>query len=99
MILDRIREKLRLMRNLSLGEVINFSINETLSRTIITAFSTELVLLAIFFFGGEVLRDFSFALFFGIIIGTYSSIAVATPIAYEWELYKRRRAQKILNKK
>lgn len=89
-IFDRMRENLRLRRNISLSELINLSVNETLSRTIITSLTVFLVLLALFFFGGEVIHDFSFALLFGVIAGSYSTIAIATPLVYEWELRKKR---------
>jgi preprotein translocase subunit SecF len=86
-IFDRIRENLKLMRREKLSDVVNKSINQTLSRTILTAGLTFLTVLALYLFGGEVLHGFSFALVIGILIGTYSSIAIAAPIlvAYqEW---------------
>jgi preprotein translocase SecF subunit len=83
-VFDRIREDLKLMRSKSYGDIINASINETLSRTIITALTTLIVLIVLFFFGGEVIRDFTFALLIGIVVGTYSSIFVASPILLEW---------------
>ncbi len=86
-VFDRIRENLRLSRRESLAEVVNRSINQTLSRTVLTSGLTFLTVLALYLFGGEVLRGFSFALVIGILIGTYSSIAVAAPmlVAYqEW---------------
>jgi preprotein translocase subunit SecF len=86
---DRIRENLRLRPKDSLADVMNSSINEVLSRTIVTSLTVFLVLLALFFFGGEVIHDFSFALLIGIIIGTYSSIFVASPIVYEWRKNKK----------
>jgi len=82
---DRIREKKRLFAKDELAKVMNIAINETLSRTIITSITTGLVLLSIFFAGGEVLHNFAFTLLFGIIIGTYSSIFVASPLVYELE--------------
>ena len=85
---DRMREAMRLYRKESLGEIINRSINETLSRTIITSLTVFMVLVALFFFGGAVIHDFSFALLFGVVTGTYSSIFVAAPIVYEWEIRK-----------
>jgi len=87
---DRIRENLRLRGKEPLDVVINGSINEVLSRTIVTSSTVFLVCLALFFFGGEVLHDFSFALLIGVIVGTYSSVFVASPIVYEW-----RKGQKI----
>ena len=79
-IFDRIRENLRKYDDLSIKEISNLSTNETLSRTLITSVTTLLALLAIFLFGGEVLKGFSFALIFGVLVGTYSSIFIATPI-------------------
>jgi preprotein translocase subunit SecF len=86
-IFDRIRENRKLMRREKLADIVNRSINQTLSRTILTAGLTFLTVLALYLFGGEVLHGFSFALVIGILIGTYSSIAIAAPIlvAYqEW---------------
>jgi preprotein translocase subunit SecF len=86
-VFDRIRENVKLMRRESLAEIVNKSINQTLSRTILTSGLTFLTVLSLYLFGGEVLHGFSFALVVGIIIGTYSSIAVAAPmlVAYtEW---------------
>ncbi len=87
---DRIRENLRALkrRSFDFAAVINRSINETLSRTIITSGTTLMVVLVLFFFGGEVIKDFSFALLVGIIIGTYSSVYIASPILVEWEARK-----------
>lgn len=86
-VFDRIRENVKLLRRESLAEIVNKSINQTLSRTILTSGLTFLTVLSLYLFGGEVLHGFSFALVIGIIIGTYSSIAVAAPmlVAYqEW---------------
>jgi len=83
-IFDRVRENLRLMRKETLGQVINISINQTLSRTILTSGFTFLAVVAIYLFGGEVLNGFSFALTVGIIIGTYSTIGIAGPIVELW---------------
>lgn len=88
-IFDRVRENIRLYRKDTLYQLINRSINDTLSRTIITSLTTWLVLLALFFFGGIVIHDFSLALLFGVVIGTYSTIFVATAIVYEWEKRKK----------
>ena len=85
---DRIRENLRLRIKDTLDKIINSSVNEVLSRTIVTGSTVLLVCLALFFFGGEVIHDFSFALLIGIVIGTYSSIFVASPIVYEWRKNK-----------
>ncbi|TCK72525.1 protein translocase subunit SecF [Acidipila rosea] len=86
-VFDRIRENLRMTRRESLHDLVNRSINQTLSRTVLTSGLTFLTVLSLYLFGGEVLRGFSFALVVGILIGTYSSIAVAAPmlVAYqEW---------------
>lgn len=78
-VFDRIRENFRRMRRASVTEIMNASINQTLSRTIITSGTTMLTVLALFFLGGEIVRSFSTALIVGIVAGTYSSIYVATP--------------------
>jgi preprotein translocase subunit SecF len=82
---DRIRENIKLLRRESLADIVNKSINQTLSRTILTSGLTFLTVLSLYVFGGEVLRGFSLALVIGILIGTYSSIAVAAPmlVAYQ----------------
>ena len=79
-IFDRIRENLRKYSKIPIGEISDISTNETLSRTVITSLTTLLALLSIYLFGGEILKGFSFAMIIGVIIGTYSSIFVATPI-------------------
>jgi len=84
-IYDRMRENLRSSKKESLGEIINRSVNETLSRTIMTSMTVALTLLVLFFFGGEVIHDFSFAMLWGVFVGSYSSIFVAAPIIYEWQ--------------
>ncbi len=89
-VFDRIRENFRARRRGSLAEIINASINEVLSRTIMTSLTTLLAIFAIFLLGGEVLRDFSLALLFGIVVGTYSSVFVASAIVYEWRVRGRR---------
>ena len=94
-VFDRIRENLRLVRKGSLSNIVNLSINQTLSRTVLTSGLTFLTVLCLFLFGGEVLNGFSFALVIGIMIGTYSSIAVAAPmlVAYQdWRANRGRRA-------
>jgi preprotein translocase SecF subunit len=90
-VFDRIRENFKILKRQAFdySDVINRSINETLSRTIITSGTTLFVVMVLFFWGGEVLKDFSFALLFGIIIGTYSSIFVASPILVEFERRKK----------
>ncbi len=79
-VFDRIRENLRKYKKKPLGELLNFSINQTLSRTLMTSITTLLALIALYMFGGEVIRGFVYALIFGIVIGTYSSIFVASPV-------------------
>ncbi|OYW82631.1 MAG: protein translocase subunit SecF, partial [Asticcacaulis sp. 32-58-5] len=83
-VFDRLRENLRKYKKLPLGEVIDLSINETLSRTIITGVTAIMALLGLAILGGEALFSFSVALMFGIIIGTYSSIYVAAPVILVW---------------
>ncbi len=79
-IFDRVRENLRKNSDIKIFELTNVSINETLSRTLITSITTLLALLSIFFFGGEILKGFSLAMIFGVIFGTYSSIYIANTI-------------------
>ena len=79
-IFDRIRENLKKYSKISIADISNISTNETLSRTLITSVTTLLALLSIYIFGGSILKGFSFAMIVGVIIGTYSSIFVATPI-------------------
>jgi len=85
-IYDRIRENLRLRRKEQLGDIMNASINQMLGRTAMTSITVLLSTLALFFLGGEVLHDFAFALLIGLIVGTYSSWFVASPIIYEWRI-------------
>ncbi len=82
---DRIRENLKKMSRGRLRDIVNKSINQTLSRTCITAGTTLMVVLALFFLGGEVIHDFAFTLLVGICIGTYSSIFIASPLLIVWE--------------
>jgi preprotein translocase subunit SecF len=79
-IFDRVRENLRKYSDIKIFELTNISINETLSRTLITSITTLLALLSIFFFGGEVLKGFSLAMIFGVVFGTYSSIYIANTV-------------------
>jgi preprotein translocase subunit SecF len=81
---DRVRENLKKMRRASLAEVINVSINETLSRTILTTGTALLVLLALYFLGGPGLEPFAFTLIVGFVTGTYSSIYIAAPVVLLW---------------
>lgn len=83
-IYDRVRENQRLHRKLGLAEVINLSINETLSRTLLTSFTAILAVLALYLFGGEVLRDFSLCLLVGFVSGVYSTVYVASAIVVTW---------------
>ncbi|HTX75898.1 MAG TPA: protein translocase subunit SecF [Terracidiphilus sp.] len=92
-VFDRIRENLRLSRRESLPDVVNRSINQTLSRTVLTSGLTFLTVLSLYVFGGQVLRGFSFALVVGILIGTYSSIAVAAPMLVAWQQWRASRGK------
>jgi preprotein translocase subunit SecF len=94
-VFDRIRENFSLRRKESYDRMINISINESLSRTIITSLTTLIVVLFLLFMGGEVIHDFAFALMVGIVVGTYSSIYVASPILIEWQarMAARKRAK------
>ena len=92
-VFDRIRENLARRRG-KLGEIINLSVNEVLSRTIITSTTVFLVVVALYFFGGVVLRDFALAMILGVLVGTYSSIFVASPIVYAWRKEAKRVAVK-----
>jgi preprotein translocase subunit SecF len=87
-VFDRIRENLRISRRDPLPVVVNRSINQTLSRTVLTSGLTFLTVLSLYVFGGEVLKGFSFALVVGILIGTYSSIAVAAPMLLAWQEWR-----------
>jgi preprotein translocase subunit SecF len=84
-VFDRIRENLRRFRRRSFEQTMNISINETLSRTILTSSTTLIVVVALFVLGGGVIHDFAFALLVGILVGTYSSIFVASPVLLIWE--------------
>jgi preprotein translocase subunit SecF/SecD/SecF fusion protein len=77
---DRVRENLRKFKRMELAELLDLSINETLSRTLMTSMTTMVVLISLFIFGGEVIRNFTFAMMFGIFVGTYSSIFVVAPL-------------------
>jgi preprotein translocase subunit SecF len=93
-VFDRIRENIKLLRRDKLADIVNKSINQTLSRTILTAGLTFLTVLALFLFGGEVLHGFSFALVIGILIGTYSSIAIAAPILVAYQEWRGERGKR-----
>ncbi len=86
-IFDRIRENIRLMRKESLHDIMNQSLNGTLSRTVITSLTTIMTVLVLYLFGGEVIHDFAFGLLIGVIVGTYSSVFVAAPLVYVWQGY------------
>lgn len=92
-IYDRIRENLRKYKKMPLPELINNSLNETLSRTIVTAFTTVLAALALAIFGGDVISGFSYALVVGVMVGTYSSVYIAAPILMAFELRRSASAQ------
>ncbi len=94
-VFDRIRENLRLVRRGTLSNIVNLSINQTLSRTVLTSGLTFLTVLCLFLFGGEVLNGFSFALVIGILIGTYSSIAVAAPMLVAYQDWRAKRGKKV----
>jgi preprotein translocase subunit SecF len=89
-VFDRIRENLRRKGKNTLTQIINASINQTLSRTLLTSGTTLLVVMALFFFGGEIIHDFSYALLVGVLVGTYSSIFIASVFLVYWD--SRRRA-------
>lgn len=94
-VFDRIRENLALSRRETLSDVVNRSINQTLSRTVLTSGLTFLTVLCLYIFGGEVLHGFSFALVIGILIGTYSSIAVAAPMLVAYQDWRARRGKQV----
>ncbi|MGA7145777.1 MAG: protein translocase subunit SecD [Desulfobacterales bacterium] len=98
-VFDRIRENLLKKGKPELGQIINQSINEVLSRTLITSGTVLMVLIALLLMGGVLLRDFSLALTIGVIVGTYSSIFVASPIVYVWPTAMRIRGKGIVRKK
>jgi preprotein translocase SecF subunit len=93
---DRIREGLASGRRGSVQDVMNASINETLSRTLLTSGCTFLSVAALFFFGGPVLRDFAFAILIGIVVGTYSSIFIASPIVLWWSGHKGQKLRPVV---
>lgn len=91
-IFDRVRENTRLMRREPLADIVNRSINQTLSRTILTSGLTFLTVLVLYLMGGEVLRSFSFAMVVGVVIGTYSSFGIAAPIVVVWNRFRGQKA-------
>jgi preprotein translocase subunit SecF len=94
-VFDRIRENLRLSRRESLPVLVNRSINQTLSRTVLTSGLTFLTVLSLYIFGGAVLKGFSFALVVGILIGTYSSIAIAAPMLVAWQEWRAEKGKAV----
>jgi preprotein translocase SecF subunit len=93
-IYDRIRENRRKLYGKSFVDIVNTSLNDSLSRTLVTSLTTLLVVLCIFIFGGEVIKDFAFALMVGVIVGTYSSLYVASPLVVEWQVHSDARRRK-----
>ncbi len=93
-VFDRIRENMRIKRGLKFDELLNLSINNTLSRTLLTSGTTLIVVLSIFFLGGGVIHDFAFALLVGVFVGTYSSIFIASPTLLIWQRYKQKSREK-----
>ena len=89
-VFDRVRENLRATRRMTLLDILNKSINQTMSRTILTSGLTLVAALAMYFFGGEVINNFAFALVIGVLIGTYSSVAVAAPMVMVYQNYRQR---------
>ncbi len=97
-VFDRIRENLKVLRRETYENIINISINQTLSRTILTSGTTLIVVLVLYLFGGEVIHNFAFGLLIGIGVGTYSSIFVASPILVEWEKQRQLKKSKAVLK-
>ncbi|MCD4715971.1 MAG: protein translocase subunit SecF [Desulfobacterales bacterium] len=98
-VFDRIRENLRRFKRRPFEEVMNLSINETLSRTVLTSTTTLVVVLALFLLGGGVIHDFAFAILVGIIVGTYSSVFVASPVILIWESRFAKRTRRKASRK
>jgi len=88
-VFDRVRENLRKYKTKPMFQLLNESINETLSRTMMTSFTTLLALAALYFLGGEIIRDFAFAMIWGIVVGTYSSVCVAVPLLLNFKVERR----------
>jgi SecD/SecF fusion protein len=91
---DRIRENQKLLRGVPYAELVNRSINQTLSRTLMTSLTTLLPILALLFLGGSVLRDFALAIFVGIFVGTYSSIYVVSALVVFWKNLRQKQARR-----
>jgi preprotein translocase subunit SecF len=83
---DRVRDNIKLLRKLDFGSLLNISINQTLSWTIVTSGTTFLTVAALFLFGGQVINDFAFTMMIGVIIGTYSSIYLSCSMVYFWKI-------------
>ncbi len=96
---DRVREKLRKYRQMEIRELLNFAINATLSRTVLTSITTILALLALVFFGGEVIRGFTISMTWGVLVGTYSSIFIAAPVLLFFGIKSRKEVAKDIEKK
>jgi len=94
-VFDRIRENSKALRSLPFAQQLNASINMTLARTLLTSLTTFIVVLTLFVLGGEVIRDFALALMIGIVVGTYSSVFVASPVLYEWETFSKSKKKKL----
>ena len=84
-VFDRIRDNLRQVRSLGFEKVVNKSINQTISRTLLTSLTTLFVVFSLFVFGGEVIHGFALALLIGVVVGTYSSIFIASPVLIVWQ--------------
>jgi preprotein translocase subunit SecF len=91
-VFDRIRENLKVLRREAYDRIINTSINQSLSRTVVTSLTTLIVVSILYIFGSEVIRNFAFALIIGVLVGTYSSVFIASPILVEWQI--RREAKR-----
>ncbi|MFH1965599.1 MAG: protein translocase subunit SecF [Acidobacteriota bacterium] len=94
-VFDRVRENIKLIRRADFATIINASINQTLNRTIMTSGGTFMAVFSLYMLGGEALNSFSFALVIGIVIGTYSSVAIACPIVFWWQMLMEKRKSKV----
>lgn len=94
-IFDRLRENLRYLSKEDFGTVINRTVNSMLPRTFITSFTVFMVVLALYLLGGQTIHDFAFAMLAGVVIGVYSTVFICTPLVYEWEQFRRRRAARL----
>lgn len=93
-VFDRIRERKQALRKESPEKIMNIAVNETLSRTVITSLTVALTVLSLFFFGGDVIHDFSFAMLVGVVFGTYSSVYIASALALDTQLWLERQGKK-----